>query len=361
MKFPGSKLLRQWDLSVQRLSLDDLLGSCRQVGLTGLAELSFPDGVGLIFYYLGGEVNAHFRDDSSAYTAQGALDRLRSKVTAEEGVVSVYELPLDMAHLLRGMTNRQKLRDLIRGRADLVEHLRRLEKAEHTGTLEIQAPAGAGMMLLVRGRLSNTYWEAADGPTFEKGEARQKLEEALDRAEAIGFLSEFSREVSKSRHAVQVSTRSRLERREEGAAATDQLAAEERQLRDRMLAELAEEVPALLQASVFDLMTGAVLTRTGRGSADIRLGALGEQMPAVAIYLRDGVLGGEDENALESFVLSTAHFSVLVAVVPEVQEAIAVVAHRSQPAALIAAALTRVARDYAARLHSITAKALRLG
>jgi hypothetical protein len=34
MKFPGSRLLRQWDLAVQPISLEDIL---RQVGLAGLS------------------------------------------------------------------------------------------------------------------------------------------------------------------------------------------------------------------------------------------------------------------------------------------------------------------------------------
>ncbi len=349
MKFPGSKLLHQWDLSVQKVSLDDLLRSCQQAGLTGLAELSFPEGVGLIFYYLGGEVNAHFRDGESAYAGAAALDRLRSKVTGDEGVISVYELPLDMAHLLRGITNRQKLRDLIRSKGDFLELLHRLEKAEHTGTLEFQTAGGSAMVLLVRGRASNTYWEASDGLTFEKGAARQKLDEVLGQSEAIGFLSEFSREVWKGRHAIQAATLSRLQRRDEEAALpTDQIAAEEMQLRQQALGDLGVEVPGLLQAFVFDLMTGAVLCRAGRGAGDIRVGSLGEQMPALTIYIRDGVLGGEDENALEHFLLSTAQFSVLVSVVPEAQEAIGVVVDRAQPAPLISAALTRVARSYAA-------------
>ena len=62
MKFPGSKLLQQWDLSVRPLSLEDLFRSCKAMGLTGLAELRLPDTVGLIFYYLGGEVNALYRE-----------------------------------------------------------------------------------------------------------------------------------------------------------------------------------------------------------------------------------------------------------------------------------------------------------
>jgi hypothetical protein len=157
---------------------------------------------------------------------------------------------------------------------------------------------------------------------------------------------------------VPVSIRSRLERRG-GAAATDQLAAEEQQLRDRALEELAEQVPALIQAFVFDLMTGGVLSRTGRGSSDIHVGALVEQMPALTIYLRDGVLGGEDENALESFVLQAAQVTVVVTVVPEAQEAMAVMADRSQPSSLIASALTRVARDYAAGRQSIMTRGVR--
>lgn len=63
MRFPGSKLLHEWDLAVQPLSFEDLVRSCQQAGLTGL-----KGGAGLIFYYLGGEVNAHYRDASAAYT-----------------------------------------------------------------------------------------------------------------------------------------------------------------------------------------------------------------------------------------------------------------------------------------------------
>src|SRR5258708_30359662 len=58
MKFPGSKLLHQWDLSVRHLSLEDLLRSCPEAGLTGLAEAKLPAGAGLLFYYLGAAVNA---------------------------------------------------------------------------------------------------------------------------------------------------------------------------------------------------------------------------------------------------------------------------------------------------------------
>src|ERR1700752_3818146 len=119
MKFPGSKLLPQWDLSVRPLSPDGLFRSCRDVGLTGLAELRLHDTVGLIFYYLGGEVNALYREGSVAYNGQAAIDRLKARALGREGTVRVYEMPLDMAHLLRGITARKKVPEEPRDEAEL--------------------------------------------------------------------------------------------------------------------------------------------------------------------------------------------------------------------------------------------------
>jgi hypothetical protein len=350
MKFPGSKLLHHWDLSTQRLSLDDLLRSCQQVGLTGFAEVKFPNSVAMIFYYLGGEVNALYREGAVAYHGQDALDRVRAQVTGDEGVISVFELPLDMAHLLRGITNRQRLKETLTSKAELIEMLRRMEKAEHTGTLEIQTKVGSAMILLVRGRVSNTYWETAGGLTFEKGEARQKLENALDKEQAQLFLSDFSRDIWKTRHEVQTSVRSRLERREDVTAPTDQVAAEETALRNQVLEELSAQVPALIQSFIFDLMTGTILARKGRGTSAIRVGLLAEKVPSVTIYLRD-LVATEDADQVELIEVSTERVATLIAIVPEAQEGIAVIADKAQPTTLIGAALSRLVRSYAARLH----------
>src|SRR5512134_1921835 len=127
MKFPGSKLLHHWDLAARGLSLDDLLRSCQQAGLTGFAEVQFPEAVAMIFYYLGGEVNALYREGPVAFHGQEALARLRAQAGGE-GFVSVYELPLDVAHLLRGITNRQKLKETLTSRHDLNVLLQRMEK-----------------------------------------------------------------------------------------------------------------------------------------------------------------------------------------------------------------------------------------
>jgi hypothetical protein len=233
-----------------------------------------------------------------------------------------------------------------------VELLNRMEKSEHTGTLEVQTGQGAAMILLVRGRVSNTYWETSGGLTYEKGEARQRLEEAFARGEPPQlFLSEFSRDIWKTRHEVQESVRSRLERREENKqVATDQIAAEESSLRKLVLDELSAQVPSLIQAFLFDLMTGAVLARKGRGTAAIRVGLLAEKVPSLTLFLRNLVMT-EDEDEVELIEFSTERVATVVAIVPEALEGIAVLADKSQPTALIAAALSRSVRGYAARLH----------
>jgi hypothetical protein len=348
VKFPGSKLLHHWDLSLQRLSLDDLLRSCHQAGLTGFAEIKLPQAVGMIFYYLGGEVNALFREGPVAYTGQAALQHVRERV-AQEGTVSVYELPLDMAHLLRGITNRQLVKEPLRSRQDLVELFERLEGSQHTGTLEVQTTSGAAMVLLVAGRVSNVYWETSAGLTYEKGDARQRLEEALERSgETQPFLSDFSRDVWKTRHEVQDLVRSRLERRQDPPP-TEQIAAEEDVIRRETLEKLGAEMPSVVQAFIFDLMTGSTLTRFARGISPLRGGVVSEKLPALVGTIQ-GLLTAEGQDRLEVFEITTEKLAVLVAVVAETQEAIAVFADRAQPNALIGAALARAVRAYAARM-----------
>jgi hypothetical protein len=349
VKFPGSKLLHHWDLALQSVSLDDLLRSCQQAGLTGFAEIKFPQGVAMIFYYVGGEVNALYREGAVAFNGQQALDRLRQEGMAREGVVSVYELPLDMAHILRGITNRQKLKEPIGSRADLLELLLRMEKGEHTGTLEIQTVPGAAMILLVRGRVSNTYWETSGGLTYEKGDARQRLEQAVEKPGDVHvFLSEFSRDIWKTRHEVQDSVRSRLEKRDESEG-TEQVAAEEIALRHQVLDGLCAELPSVVQAFLFDLLTGAILARRGgRSTSSMKVGFLADKIPSFTQYVRD-LISNQEQDDVEVVEVSTTRMALVVAVIPETQEALAVLAERAQPTALIAAALARAVRSYAAR------------
>jgi hypothetical protein len=353
VKFPGSKQLHHWDLAVQKPPpLDDLFRSSQAAGLTGFIELKYPQAVGMIFYYLGGEVNALYREGAIAHNGQAALEKLRAEVPPEEGSVTIYELPLDVAHLLRGITNRQRLKEGVTGRSGYGELLAGLEKGEHTGTLEIQTPDGAAMVLLIRGRVSNTYFESSNGTTFEKKEAVRHLEQALEKkgGDVQVYLSDFSREVWKARHEVQDEVRSRLDRREEQQPASEQLAAEETTLRNEALEELCAELPSVTQAFLFDLLTGQILVRRGgKGSSGIRVGLLAERIPGLSAFLRD-LVAAEDRDEVEIFELTTARLSMVVAIVPQTQEGIAVVADRAQPTALIEATLLRTVRTYATRV-----------
>jgi hypothetical protein len=352
LKFPGSKLLHHWDLAVQRPpALDDLFRSSQAAGLTGFIEMKFPQAVGMIFYYLGGEVNALYREGAIAHNGQAALDRLRAERELDEGTIAIYELPLDVAHLLRGITNRQRLKDAVASRAGYIDLLNGLEKSEHTGTLEIQTAAGAAMVLLVRGRVSNTYWESADGLTVEKKEAVNRLEQALEQPGDVQvWLSDFSREVWKARHEVQDGVRSRLDRREEQPHAAEQLAAEEMALRQQALEELCAELPSVTQAFFFDLLTGQILVRRGgKGASGLRVGLLAERIPNLSAFLRD-LVAAEDRDEVEVFEMTTTRLSLVVGIVPQTQEGIAVVADRAQPTALIEATMMRTVRSYATRL-----------
>ena len=80
--------------TVQPVSLDEVLRSCQQVGLTGFAEVNFPQAVAMIFYYLGGEVNALYREGSVAYHGTTALDRGGRFDHDAHGDVTVDELIL---------------------------------------------------------------------------------------------------------------------------------------------------------------------------------------------------------------------------------------------------------------------------
>src|SRR5437867_39435 len=348
MKFPGSKLLQQWDLSTRPLSFEDLFRSCREIGLTGLAELRLRDTVGLIFYYLGGEVNALYREGAVAYNGQAALDRLRARALGRVGTVSVYELPLDMAHLLRGITARKKLPDSPQNAAELDDLLSRLERAEHTGTLEVQTGDGAGMLLMVRGRVSNVYWETVSGLVFEKGEARSKMNAALKGKEASLHLADFSRETWKARTEVTSPSRHRLDRPGAGPLPHEAAA-----LGAQALGELLAQFPSLLHALLFELTTGAVLARVGPGAADPALESVTRRIPALTTFLYNQTGGPGGEDGLDYIELTMARFSVLVAMVPEALEAVAVVSDRTQPIPLAGAALRQAAIDYAGRLRAL--------
>lgn len=343
MKFPGSRLLHSWDLALRPLSFEDVLRSCRQAGLTGLAEARTEEGVGMIFYYLGSEVNALYREGPVVSHGQAAVDKVSELIARGEGVVAVYELPLDLAHLLRGITNRRRLDAPVLGREGLAAVLTALEREGRTGTLELQTSAGTALVLLVNGRASNTYWESARGQTLEQEPARRKLEAALDQEPAAAFLSEFSPQAWRLR-----SSAAGAPAPSPGSSLETPRAEEELALRRALLEEVSRQLPAVMQAFVFDMLTGAVLARTGRGAAALRPGLLGDRLPAMALYLQE-LFHAEDQGQLDVVELSSEKVSTVIVVVPGQGEAVAVLVDKAQPTALIRAVLARAVQAHVAR------------
>jgi hypothetical protein len=66
--------------------------------------------------------------------------------------------------------------------------------------------------------------------------------------------------------------------------------------------------------------------------------------------VREKVEGPDGSEDLEFVEVSTERVSILATVVSETQEALVLLADRSQPTALVTAALLRVARGYAERV-----------
>ena len=351
MRFPGGKLLHEWDLAVHRLSMNDLLRSCQQVGLTGYMELQFPDAVAMVLYYMGSEVNAMYREGPTGASGEAAIERLRVHLQhAPVGVVTVHELPLDMAHLLRGMTNRRRLAEPVSGREGLTCLLARLEQEKHTGTLELHAPAGSGMLLLVGGRLSNVYWEAADHTTFERDAARRRLERSLEAGAADAFVASFSRDSWIQRQEVQSPVPPRtFVSPAAGSSVAAEVASEEDSLRIDVLEDLSAQVPAAFYVAVVDLPTGAVLAEKYRGPEALQAGLLPKRLAALLLHLKREVEA--DDHELEALTLTAGKVTAQVAVVPEAREAVAVVADRAQPTALVGVALARAAQVYGDRLR----------
>lgn len=351
MKFPGSKRLHGWDLAVQRLTLEELMRSCQQAGLTGFAEFRLSQGAGMILYYMGGEVNVLYRTAASV-AAQGplAIERLREAMLVSEGSVTIHELPLDLAHLLRGVVKRQRLAGGVASSAALAVRLDELEHSAHTGTLEVQCASGAAIMLLLQGHVANVYWETESGQTYEKGEARERLEAALEEEPARQvFLSHFSRDAWKNRHATQGFTARHAPPGREQASA-DEVAAAEAGLRDEILAELFRQVPACVQALVIDLVTGVVVASRVRGADGLRVALLAGKLPGVVRHLSD-LLAAEGEDTLELVELASGRAMTIAAILPELREAVAVIADRSQPGPIVAAALSRCCQLYAERVR----------
>jgi hypothetical protein len=344
VRFPGSRFLHGWDLTHHFISLDDLLRSCQQVGLTGFAELKLSSGSGLIFYYLGAEVSAVYRRGPVGHHGAEAFQLIREALADGTGSITVHELPLEMAHALRGATNRRRVPDSLRHAADVDRLLDWIKKTAHTGTIEINADPGGALLIVAAGRIANMYWDAGDGVIVEKEAALVGLHRALRGEDASVYVSDFSPEAWTSRHETQSAALRSLRR---GDRPSDGEEGSETTCRRDLLAALEREVSSTVEAVVFDLMTGVVLARRIRGTSALRVALLSAKLPALTLYVQ-GLVAAENEDEMEAVEIRTGRVTAIVASVPETREGVAVIIDKIQPSAVVASALARHVREYVA-------------
>lgn len=371
MRFPGSKLLSQ-DLSTRTTPFDSLIRHCEDVNLSGYMELAFGDAEGLILFYLGEQINIIYRQGVNKFFLGGeATLKLRNTAEVREGKISIYELPLDMAHMLRGLSNRKEIFGQIFASDPLKELVKKLEKEGHTGSLEVLTNKGTGMILQVRGRFSTAYFETEGGVTFEKKEALNKIYELLDRDDTSArvFQSDFSPDIWKSRQGTGKSRASRLQelleqRRpaqhppdDKAREGDDEPVREELEgegfdrtaLQEQILAEIRDQTPSMLATFFFDLATEEIDREIVAAPDETADRLLVDKLPAFVKYLENlAAMRGDDHVELLS--MSTENFYLIVKCIRETEEGIALITDRSQPVTLASSLLLNCAHRYLAML-----------
>lgn len=382
MRFPGSKLLSQ-DLSTETTPFDSIIRHCEDVNLSGYMEISFGDAEGLLLFYLGEQINIIYRQGNKIYLSGEATLKLRNTAQLKEGKISIYELPLDMAHMLRGLSNRKEMFGQIFASDPLKELLRRLESEGHTGSLEVLTNKGTGMILQVRGRFSTAYFETEAGVTFEKKEALNKIYELLDRDDTSAqvFQSDFSPDIWKSRQEGGSKSRSsRLQellesarpRPESPASAVDTgnetvparatvepdevvppvapgKSMDRTPLQEQILAEIRDQTPSLLAAFFFDLRTEEIDAELVTAPDETADRLIVDKLPAFVKYLENLAAMRSDDH-MEILSMSTENFYLIVKCIRETEEGIALITDRSQPVTLASSLLLNSSHRYVAML-----------
>lgn len=378
MRFPGSKLLSQ-ELSTRTTPFDSIVRHCEDVNLSGYLEITFGDAEGLILFYLGEQINIIFRQGVNKFFLDTeATLKLRNTAELRAGRISIYELPLDMAHMLRGLSNRKEIFGQIFASEPLKDLIKKLESDGHTGSLEVLTNKGTGMILQVRGRFSTAYFETEAGVTFEKKEALNKVFEILDREDTSArvFQSDFSPDIWKARQRGGKGRTSRLheiltERRAppagegatldshaEGDGASSETSpgapeADRRPMQKKILDEIQRQTPSLLAAFFFDLTTEEIDAELVTAPDETADRLIVDKLPAFVKYLENlAAMRGDDH--VETLSMSTENFYFIIKCLPETNEGIALITDRSQPVTLASSLLLNCAHRYLSTVAGAT-------
>jgi len=201
MIFPGRKALMQ-GISTQNMSVEDLITEFSKQVFSGYAEFLFELGRGIVLFHSGEIVTAIFKKQDTVKSQDDAIKAIKNTCRLEEGTVNAYQLPGEMAHMLRGLCNRKFLEE-VNASDKLKSILDDLGQNSQTGTLEILFAnrKEKGMILLINGRMSNTFLEMAKNLTLEGKDALDRICQIVNEPDGNCkvFQSEFSQEIWKSR------------------------------------------------------------------------------------------------------------------------------------------------------------------
>ncbi len=374
MRFPGSKLLSK-DLATQTASFDNIIRNCEEVNLSGYMEVTFGDAEGLILFYLGEQINVIYRAGNEIFVSNEATMKLRNTSQTHKGKVSIYELPLDMAHMLRGLSNRQEIFGQIFAVEPLKDLIAQLEKAGHTGSLEVITNKGNGMILLVRGRISSGYFETEAGNTFEKGEALNKIFEILEKSETSArvFKSEFSQDIWRSRHETRRARKSRLhdileqQRHQEtdstapatsgpqsATAKPTPIIKDSTPLQRKILTEIRQQTPSILAAFFFNMETEEIEVDLVEAPSETENRFVIEKLPAFVKYL-ENLTAMKNDDHIETLTMGSENFYLMVKCIPETGEGLALITDKSQPATLASALLLNASNRYVLMMSGVMA------
>ncbi|MEK6813860.1 MAG: hypothetical protein AABY65_03905 [Nitrospirota bacterium] len=210
--FPGGSLLFE-TLIDSHAVIENLLGEVKKTNLSGFCEVRFPQTIGLVFFYSGEPTSVIFKSPGKVSSGKEGLTDLEEFCHQHKGgKLSVYELPNDVAFMLRGLTNRKQ----ITAEADWSGRLRMLidELAEqkYTGALDVITSAGKGLILLVGGKISTTSFEIESGIAFSGKDGLEKIYQVMDKPGVACkiYKSDFSAETWKERQILGIPRESRI-------------------------------------------------------------------------------------------------------------------------------------------------------
>lgn len=212
MIFPGRKPLLE-KLSTRNIVVDDLLYEFSSQNFSGYAEFYFSEAKGIFLLYSGEIITAIYKEGEKIKGQEDGISAIKNRCRLENGLVSTFQLPGEMAHMLRGLCNRQLVEEIhVSGK--IQQLMEGLEEARHTGTLDLifTERKENGMILLINGRVSNTFLEMDKNLTLEGKDAIKRIYELVDEMDGSCriFKSDFSQEIWKSRRGTRKAHASRI-------------------------------------------------------------------------------------------------------------------------------------------------------